>query len=254
MDHQPRDNETYQAGRLVQWALRVRARPIQDVEYSSLINRYLDNSQFRDTVRQLTDGLGLRILEVGELGMIVGPQLDSAFAMPASAFHPTRATAEERLLDGLVQVGIAATIFPRSRDLNEDATYARPAVTIEEIEQTLRVICDHYEEQAKSQPDPETAEHEKGLKEAWRIYQGRSFVGATKDGRSSRGSTHRMIERNLDRLTELGCFVKDNNGSGARYQPTFRYQVQVKELAAAVVFQRIQACLASNAKSPEGGA
>jgi hypothetical protein len=251
---QPRENDTYLAGRLVQWALRVRARPIQDVEYSSLINRYLDNSQFRDTVRQLADGLGIKILEVGELGVIVGPQPDSVFAMPASAFHPTRGTAEERLLDGLIQVAIAATIFPRARDLNEDATYARPAVTIEEIEQTLRVICDHYEEQAKAQPDPETTEHEKGLKEAWRIYQGRLFVGATKDGRSSRGTTHRLIERNLERLAELGCFVKDNIGSGARYQPTFRYQVQVKELAAAAVFQRIQACLASTAKPPEGSA
>jgi hypothetical protein len=252
--NQIRENEAYLAGRLVQWALRVRARPVQDVEYSSLVNRYLDNSQFRDTVKQLADGLGITVLEVGELGMIVGPQPDSVFAMPASAFHPTRGTAEERLLDGLIQVAIAATIFPRARDLNEDASYARPAVTIEEIEQTLRAICDHYEEQAKAQPDPETTEHEKGLKEAWRIHQARSFVGATKDGRSSRGTTHRLIEKNLDRLTELGCFVRDSNGSGARYQPTFRYQVQVKELAAAVVFQKIQDCLAPTAKPSEGSA
>ncbi|MDD5708766.1 MAG: hypothetical protein PHR35_22860 [Kiritimatiellae bacterium] len=125
---QPRENQTYLAGRLMQWALRVRARPTQDAEYSSLISRYLDNSEFRDTVRQLADGLGVTILDVGELGMIVGPQSDSVFAMPASGFHPTRGTAEERLLDGLIQVAIAATIFPRARDLSEDASYARPAV------------------------------------------------------------------------------------------------------------------------------
>jgi hypothetical protein len=43
---------------------------------------------------------------------------------------------------GIIQVAIAATIFPRQRDLDEAAQVARQPATVDEIDGNVRSICD----------------------------------------------------------------------------------------------------------------
>src|SRR5579859_7015577 len=103
----------YQAARLIQFGLRPRIRPVQEPEYQQLITRFLDHAEFRSLVNEISTGLGMTILEAGELGLVLGPTEDSAFAIhPSSLLR--RQTPDDRLLDGLVQVAIAATVFPRA--------------------------------------------------------------------------------------------------------------------------------------------
>lgn len=230
------DEDPFLAGRLLQWGLRVRARPAQEPEYQSLVERYLDRPHFRTLVRELARGLGIVVLDVGEHGAVLAPELESIFALRPADFRAS-ATVDERLLDGLVQLAIAATIFPRPRDLEEEAETARPPTTITEVEEGLRAICARMEAETRGAPDPEAHADEHGLLEAWRIYRARM------DGAKGTRTSRAIIERNLDRLRELGCFARGGDGEDAAWQPTWRYQVLVKELAAARAFSLVRRAL-----------
>ena len=230
------------AARLVQWGLRVRARPAQEPEYKRLVDQYHDDPGFRGVVRAIAEGLGVALVDVGDYGAILAPQDDSVFALRGADFRPTSSSVEDRLLDGLIQLAIAATVFPSSRDLEEDPAMARPPVTVSEIESGLRTLCERLFDQAKDQPDP-IAGHE-GFEEAWRVYHRRLAAMETKDGSSARRTTRRLVEINLERLREHGGFTRDTRGEEAAYQPTYRYQALVRELAANDALHRVRDVLA----------
>jgi hypothetical protein len=230
------------AARLIQWGLRVRARPAQEPDYKRLVDLYHDDPGFRNAVRAVAEGLGLALVDVGEYGAIVAPLEDSVFALRGADFRPTSTTVEDRLLDGLVQLAIAATVFPTSRDLEDDPAIARPPVTVGEIEDSLRALCERLAEQSRDQADPIAGQE--GFDEAWRIYLRRLDAMETKDGSSARRTTRRLVETNLERLREHGGFVRDNRGQEATYQPTYRYQALVRELAANESLRRVRDVLA----------
>jgi hypothetical protein len=155
-------NEAFLAGRLIQWGLDPRSRPAQEKEYQGLIERYLDREPFRSLVQEVSRGMGLLILDVGEHGLILAPTEESLFALRPAQFRPTSASTDDRLVDGLVQLAVASTIFPRDRDLDDDSSIARPATTVEEVEETLRTICERLEEESRGRPDPSAAEEDIG--------------------------------------------------------------------------------------------
>lgn len=232
--------EAYLAGRLIHWGLQGRARPAQEEDYRRLLEKYLDQSDFRELTRDVARGLGLQVLDAGPLGLVLGTSSESAFAYKPADFRNTP-RAEDRLLDGLVQAAIAATVFPRSQDLEEDPGVARPPVTVDEVDATLRSLCDRLGEKAKTGPDPEAT----GLYEAWRVYRQRLSVMETGDERAATRATRRVIETALERLTQFGCFSHPE--SKDTYQPTWRYQVLVKELAARSLWTRIREALQEKA-------
>lgn len=233
--------ELGRAAELIQLGLRSRERPAQHADYRALVHRYLEVSEFREMVREVARGLGLLVLAVSEHGVVLGPAEGSVFALPPREFRKTL-TADDRLLDGLVQLSIATTLFPRARDLEEEATYARPPVTVAEIEATLRGLCQRLEEAAKQrgEPDPTVSNDEAGLYEAWRAYHRRQPAAQTKDGRKAAGTTLRIIEDNLERLCEFGCFLRNTRAGRIEYQATWRYQVLVKDLASTALYQRVR--------------
>jgi hypothetical protein len=235
-------DRTRDAARLVQWGLRVRARPAQEPDYKRLVDLYHDDPGFRNAVRAVADGLGLALIDVGEYGAIVAPLDDSVFALRGADFRPTSTSVEDRLLDGLIQLAIAATVFPSSRDLEEDPAIARPPVTVTEIEDSLRAVCERLAEAARSEPDP--IQGHEGFEEAWRVYLRRLDAMETKDGSSARRTTRRLVETNLERLREHGGFLRDTRGEEPAYQPTYRYQALVRELAANEALRRVRDVLA----------
>lgn len=240
--------QVYNAGRLLQWGLRPSSRPVQEQEYRELVARYLDHPDFRAVVKEVATGLGLTVLDVGELGMVLAPTENSVFATrPSDLLNRTRA--EDRLLDGLVQVAIAATVFPRAQDIEETALTARPPVTIDEIEESIRGLCKQLEDESRNRPDPTADEAVAGLYEAWRVYNKRSPTRDTPDNRQAARATRRIIEANLEALREWGCFTSSEQGGVARFQSTWRYQVLVKELAASTLHEKVRQLLAKEGES-----
>jgi hypothetical protein len=235
--------DAFRAGKLLQWALRPRENPNQEKEYRQLLDEYLEQFEFRLLVKNIADGLGLKVLDADQRGMVLGPEHESAFAFRPSEFRPGAASAEDRLLDGLVQLAIAASVFPTSRDLEADAGIIRPPVTVDEVEDNLRRLCQRIEAEHRTLPDPEASQEVAGLYEAWRIYQSRPTAIETSDKRQSPRGTRRIIQLGFDKLCEFGCFRKDSHGSRTVYQATWRYQVQVKEMAALRVYERVRRLL-----------
>jgi hypothetical protein len=240
------------AGRLVQWGLRPLARPAQEAEYRELVERYFDDGVFRTTVRELADGLGLHLLDVGEHGVVLAPQHDSIFALKPGDFRPGSSKVDDRLLDGLAQVAIAATVFPRARDLDEDPDIVRAPVTVDEVEAQLRQLCEHLSEEARSAPDPNAEDERRGLIEAWRVYMQRLDTMETRDSRKAMRATRRVIEYALDRLREFGCFTQVRQGAETAWQPTRRYQVMVQQLAGTTLFQLVRAAHDAPSSSSSG--
>lgn len=242
----------WHAGRLVHWGLRPQARPAQETEYRELVERYFDDGAFRTTVRELADGLGLHVLDVSEHGVVLAPQDDSIFALRPADFRPGSSKVDDRLLDGLAQVAIAATVFPRARDLDEDPDIVRAPVTIDEVETQLRQLCQRLSEEAREAPDPDAEDERRGLIEAWRVYMQRLDTMETRDSRKAMRATRRIIEYALDRLREFGCFTQVRHGAEAAWQPTRRYQVMVQQLAGTNLFQLVREAL-DDPSSPSSG-
>jgi hypothetical protein len=224
---------------LVRWGLQPRKRPAQEPAYESLLNRYLSSDQFREVVREVCRGLGLIVLDACEHGIVIGPTADSQFAVRPTDFR-SRPSTDDRLLDGLVMIAIAATIYPTPRDLDEDPTFAKPAVTVEEVEENIRRLCERIQDENKHAPDPENPSENGDLYEAWRVYQSLPTNSEAEEGKSNRRTARRYIEFGLERLREFGCFTIESRESRTCYQPTWRYQVLVKELAAATILNRVQ--------------
>lgn len=230
-------NELYDAGRLIQWALQPDARPTAEPEYRELLNRYMDRLTFRSVVQEIAAGFGLRPLDADLHGLVLVPTEGSVFRMKPSEYRASSG-ADDRLIDGLIQVAILATVFPRAQDLAEPATVARPPITVKEVELTLRQICDRIEEASRGQPDPSVEARTAGVYEAWRVYQRRASVKETRDERKSPKATLTMIEHGLEFLRLQGCFQRTRHSG--QYQPTWRYQMMVQEFTANQIYKAVR--------------
>jgi hypothetical protein len=246
-------SSAWHAGRLIQWGLRPLARPAQEPEYRELVERYFDDGEFRTTMREVADGLGLHVLDVSEHGVVLAPQDESVFALRPADFRPGSSKVDDRLLDGLTQIAIAATVFPRARDLDEDPDIVRAPVTIDEVEALLRQLCERLAEEARGAPDPNADDEDRGLIEAWRVYMQRLETMETRDSRKATRATRRVIEYSLDRLRDFGCFTQVRQGTEAAWQPTRRYQVMVQQLAGTSLFQLVREALTSPTPPTEPG-
>lgn len=225
-------------GRLIQWGLRPTARPAQDQEYAALIDRYMDEPEFRQATLQVATGLGLDIIDSGPTGLLLVPLDDSVFAMTPADFRRRPLDAELRLVDGLIQVGIAATVFPRPEDMDEDPMLARPPISPARVDETVRTVVARMVEAAKNAPDPARSDLEQGLIEAWRLYEKRP---AEKEGGRTRwhSSTVQQIRTALDRMVDAGLFARVRT-SADTYQATYAYQMRIRNQAVREVMRCLE--------------
>jgi hypothetical protein len=237
------DRQAFYAGRLIQWGLRPKTIPFNEPEYRELIDCYIDRPQFRALVQELAEGLGLVILAVSDRGLFLGTQDNSVFALRPSDFRSGRSTADDRLLDGLVQMAIAATIYPRQQDLDEDALEAKPPITCHEVDELLRKLCGEYKQRIADDPDAATDDMQRGFQEAWRVYDARPAVRTTTQGNLAMNSTQGLVRRHLHQLAEHGCFVVTGQEPNESFRPTLRYQILVRQLASTTLYRQLQAFL-----------
>lgn len=241
------DRHGFHAGRLIQWGLRPKSIPFNEPEYRELIDWYTDRPEFRALVQEMADGLGLVILAVNDRGVFLGTQDNSVFALRPSDFRSGRSTADDRLLDGLVQMAIAATIYPRQQDLDEDALEAKPPISCQEVDELLRKLSAEYKRRSADDPDAATDDMQRGFQEAWRVYDARPAVRTTSQGNLATNSTQGLIRRHLHQLAEHGCFVITGQEPTQSFRPTLRYQILVSQLASTTLYRQVQALLGRKA-------
>jgi hypothetical protein len=214
------------AGRLIAFGLRPRLRPAHHEEYAKLVADYRSDGRFRDLVEGVCDGLGLVILDVGDFGLVVGAAEDSVFAWRLDDYRANLGV-DERLLHGLVQLGIASFCFPNAESLDASEEQVVHTVSAAAVERDLRETCLRLQQRLGREDVPEAVPE---LERALALYLAQA---STKDAKvRARKTTMAMVQTALDKLSEQGLLVLVSEVDGGTYKTQARYQIQVRELAA----------------------
>lgn len=223
------------AGYLLRYGLRPRLRPANDRNYQELIQRYLEDTEFATLTEHVADGLGLRILDVGERGIVLGSQKDSPFALRLEHYRGGQKF-EDRVCIGLIQLAIAAYCFPRAEDLwDEDRGVFR--VSVHGVVKYLLDLCMRLK--AAAATDPEFGSPE--LQEGWRVILSRA---ETKDSQvRARTTMMGMTAYAVETLEREGMLRRESDEDGGTYQVLYRYHIQVRELANLEAFECVQSVM-----------
>ncbi len=221
------------AAQLISYGLQPKLRPAADDTYAELLERHRTDVDFRELVDQIADGLGLSVLDASSgHGLVLAPLPDSVFVQRLSDYR-ANLSVSDRLLHGLIHIGIAAYGYPTpSALLDEDVKVA----SVQAVEHFLRDACNRLREQhGDADPDLDQPETE----QAWRAYLRRQPARDTGDGRMGVNTTCGMIKYAFERLVEGGFAQKLSDLEGGTYRLLNRYRVEVREVAATEAYRLI---------------
>lgn len=204
-----------------------------DAEHRELLRRYRTDGAFRGQLDAFARGLGLRVLDVLDQGLVIAADAASPFAFRLSDYRQGL-TVEDRITHGLIQVAIAAWCFPNAAAL-EDEERGLVRVSVQDVVDYLREGC--LELQRRATLDPEIARPE--LQEAWRIVLSRAETRDTADNRYATKTLGGMVAWGLERLAQEGLMRKENEERGGTFLVRPAWRVQVRELAAHEAFRLV---------------
>lgn len=228
-------NDAGAAAQLIAYGLQPKLRPAADLAYAELLERHRTDVDFRELVERVADGLGLSVLDASSgHGLVLAPVPDSVFAQRLSDYR-ANLSVSDRLLHGLIHVGIAAYCYPTpSSLLDEDVKVA----SVQAVERFLRDACSRLSEQhGDADPDLDQPETE----QAWRAYLRRQPARDTGDGRIGVHTTSGMIKYAFERLVEGGFAQKLSDLDGGTYRLLNRYRIEVRDVAATAAYRLIAA-------------
>jgi hypothetical protein len=114
------------AARLLRYAATTSVRPTAGSDYRALLDRYRTDTEFAEAVIAVAEGFGLFVHAAIPLGLVVTGDSDGPFRVTLdNCGLPIRsgpARLQDRLLFGLVLVGIAAFAYPTGEALTETTT------------------------------------------------------------------------------------------------------------------------------------
>lgn len=239
-----------QASELLHWALDPRTKPVQHEEYRRLVDRYIEDREFRRVVDDFATGQKLDIVDVSSKGVALVPEPGSRFASKPGNYRRS-GSADKRLLDGLALYGILATFYPRASDLEGPRDEAPRPVTVEEVDQNIRRLAEQWEERAREEnrADPTVEELEQGLEEAWRVYHNRVETGKAETNGSSPRATRSYIEHAFEYLRQNGLIQRVGRSSPPRFQPTWALNAVIQTKGAARVYRATREAMSGSSGS-----
>jgi hypothetical protein len=224
-------NAGHDAGRLLAKALQPKLRPARDPEYQALLQRFRTDPELRQLVTAVAEGLGLRILDVGPTGLVLGCTDDSPFALRI-ADYKANLSVDQRVAHGLLLLAIAAYWFPSAEAVLDDDEVVL-SLEVPAFLTWLVDLCGRLAEQEARDPALGTPE----LRSAWRTILERAETRKTADGRRSGSTLTGMVESALEQLERGGLVRKTEE----RWVSTRAYRAQIRELAGHVAFEVVRA-------------
>ena len=229
-------NDIQNGARLIALGLEPRRRPVNDLEYRSLVADYRDRPEFAAVVDRIAEGLGLSVLAVNQaVGILLGSTDGSPFAVRL-ADYGSYGGSDGRLTHGLIHLVIAGTCFPTTAAL-DDESRPLPQVSVVEIDERLRHLADLVRREVDDGIDPPAGAPE--LEPLWRLVARTDAVKATTDGRTGSLSTHGMIAKAFRWLTDQGFAEAVSDEDKGTWVMRNRYRIQVRELAAGDAYRVI---------------
>lgn len=219
------------ANRLLAFALRPRRIADADDTYGQLRDRYRDEPSFTATVDAAAQGLALRVLSAGELGLVLTPEVGSVFAARTGDYAEVGSGVEHRLLHGLAHLAIAAYCYPTPSALG-DLRVIR--ILPDRVEQETTEVAQRL---AADAPDDVRVDSEE-LRDAWRAWLALPAVHRTGTGRLARHASRAyFLDAALRWLADQGLLTTD----GESWATTDAYRVHVRDIANDVKFGLVRA-------------
>lgn len=221
------------AAELIAYGLRPRLRPAGMPGYADLVARHQIDVAFRELVEAVADGLGLAVLDAdGVSGLVLAATEGSVFEQRLGDYR-ANLSADDRMLHGLIHIGIAAYAFPTSASLaDDDVRHA----SVQAVERYLRTACERL--RGSEGDGPADAAHDEAG-QAWRLYLQRQPVRDTADGRVGVSTTTGMIKYAFERLVAGGMATRTADTDGGTYRLLNRYRTGVRELAATTAYRML---------------
>ncbi|MBM9459236.1 hypothetical protein JK386_04925 [Nocardioides sp. zg-536] len=248
------------AGQLIAYALRPKARPGADGDYGRLVGRYLDETIFRSLVEGFLDGMNLRVLHAGDLGLVLTSRRESIFAYRLSGEAATWTKDKARVLRGLAHLGIAAYAYPHPDDLHDPSVRYVDVLPCEDF---IRRSCTQLRERGEkvAQDASGAGDHivdlslAAGVDTAWSEWD---QMPATDVGGKGRGAgrvstkcTAYWVYRALQDLVDHGLARPVGKDGDGRFQLLERYRHQVASSAALEGYQALAALARVDEKLPD---
>ncbi len=235
----------YNAGRLIAFALRPKKSPWAEREYAELLQRYDEDSALRIVVDNVLEGMGLRIVNVSNHGLFVRAEENSPFRLYADDYKSDM-TSAERILHGIIQVGIAAFSFPKAEVLDQDDEVLPAAVSPQRLAEYLRKFAEVEAARFAEQPDRVESEERR----VWREVLIPAVTIQTAGGRESTRSLTGMCRQALDYLERQGLMrLVDDTTEGGIYQATTAYRIRLKYQGAHALLTEMRESAASTAST-----
>ena len=219
-------------------------RPLADgSDYGRLYGRYRTDASFRELFDAIASGLELTILGAPVTGMVLAPNEGSPFDFRMSDLRPSW-DPDERLIAGLVLLGIAALKFPHEEDLDEIGS--PKIVSIDQVEKFMR---DAIKPLAAAVDDPASIEsYAASAAEAYERMPG--VLRTEKKGQRKKGCTTRVIADVFDLLCEQRMGRAAPRYGKDTYVLTDRFRIQIGSVAGSEALKTMRA-LAPAHQDPE---
>ncbi|MFE4331386.1 hypothetical protein ACFRQM_18745 [Streptomyces sp. NPDC056831] len=233
-----RPEDAAEAARMVAFAMARRKAPARSGEYARLVQRFDTEPDFAQMVRMVAKGFDLTVLEVHPLtGLVLGITPETDFAVSVSDLVPQTT---DRPLYLLAQLTIAAMVFPRPEDLDDDEHVGR--ISVRQVDDEVRVLASGIERRlAQTGEDVDPPSGQLGLEGLWRAYLRRNATGKTKTqtDRAPQASTRALVKRAFTHLESHGFVRKVSDEDAGKYVTHVKYRLQIRDQAARDMLQEL---------------
>jgi hypothetical protein len=192
-----------------------------------LVREFLSEPGFQDITNALAKGLGLRVLNAStQSGLVLGTTTDSPFQLHRDDYHG-RMSASDRIVQGLIHLGIAAWCFPRAEDLREADDVLPARITVEDLVEYLHALC----EELKAREERNIAVPSAEVRLAWQHLLALGKYSDSADGRGSFATLAGKIRFALNFLTDHGFLKREGTDDHPSWLARPSFRIHVRELA-----------------------
>jgi len=213
-------------------------------EYEALAARYRTNHDFRMAANAIADGMGLRVAESTEHGIILSVMDNlSPFVPDVTTVHNRCTEVERRQLIGLCILGIAAVAFQRPGALNSDTACF---VTRDEVYNKLVAMASELEQ----------TELDGGVSESARlIAKYKTLNTSSKTHKPTQDTLHWHLDQAFGYLAQQRYVKKESEAEGGQYGMLPRFRIQLERGGVSYAYHAVQEALKKKAHpSAEGSA
>ncbi|MEN8214909.1 MAG: hypothetical protein ABFS56_00720 [Pseudomonadota bacterium] len=227
-------NKIEEAAYLVSCGLKPKLNTHNNSRYCDCIDTYQTDDEYREMVKQIAAGFGLRVLDVSKLGIVMAVVEKQSPFRPilADHIHTRFAKVEQRLMFGATILTIAAICFPNESSFDYDrARY----VTVTDVRLRLIQLAESFNDKQD--------EVVPGLTNAWEVIKEKAPIMRTPSGAHKIGSLAWVVEQAFKYLAEQKFISLKADDEDDTYRTHSKFRVYVREFAAMRAFEVIREAL-----------